>query len=101
MSTTFNAIFDIESCQRAVGPSCTFTNKTAAELLQLLNLPVSPCGLVAGSDIPEIRRSIIRALSSSAASEGGPRSDQERSRLQAIEYVLAYAQKIDGHVVWT
>ena len=116
MSITFSAQSDqTPGYSHERGPSANFHNVGACDLLRLLGLPAEPWGFLANGAIPEVRRSIVRLLSvprtrqdavRPARSEGrfheGAQTDESvQRRLRELDAVLAYAQAIGGHLVWS
>ena len=116
MSVTFSAAPDqIPGYYTGRGPSCNFHNVGAMDLLRLLNLPAEPWGFLATEAIPKVRRSIIRLLSVPRTRQTAVRpaiyrkryfecaqtDEPVQGRLRELDEVLAYAQSIGGHVVWS
>jgi len=116
MSVTFSAKTDqTPGYYSERGPSCNFHNHGAAVLLRLLELPDEPVGFLANGAIPRVRRSIVRLLSVRKSRQAAvqpavqlgrwytaAQTDQRvQERLRELDTVLAHAQDIGGHVVWS
>ena len=110
-----------EEVWESPAPEINVNNQTAAILLEILELPREPHGVIPPAHVARVRRRIIRALSTDLAApfairptagggrgtgrarffSGGIDVAQIRERLTRLNAVLAYAQQHRMEVTWS